>query len=188
MDEIVLSSNEFKALASDTRTQIIKLLQDRNYTLSEFASKLNLRAPTVKQHLEILQRASLVQQIDEGRKWKYYSLTRRGKGMFSESDSRQILIILAITLIGLFGLFYVFFGSIEASQAWFLAEEARSIAGAEAPQIAQATGNVLSKIGTETADVGEIRLPTISETALWAAAISLLSIALGYNIARLRKR
>ena len=101
MDNIVISRDDFKALASSTRTQIIKLLQERNHTLSELSKKLGLSNPTVKQHLDILEKAVLVQPLDEGRKWKYYSLTRKGKNMLLEQPSNNFIIMLGITTMAL---------------------------------------------------------------------------------------
>ncbi len=110
LDEVQLSSNEFKALSSDSRTTILKLLNERNYTLTELASKLDMSSPTVKQHLNILLESDLIELIDEGRKWKYYSLTRKGKKI-SSPESSSFLIILSFAVIGLVGLMLFLFGS-----------------------------------------------------------------------------
>lgn len=101
MDEITLGSTEFKALSSDTRTQIIKMLKERNYTLSEISKKLNLAAPTVKQHLEILEQSGIVSQTDTGHKWKYYTLTRKGKGITGGRENANILIMIGVSVIAL---------------------------------------------------------------------------------------
>lgn len=107
-DEIRLSSNEFKALASDTRTSIIKLLKLRNHTLTEISKKLKLAAPTIKQHLGILEDAQLIQELDEGRKWKYYMLTRKGKNIFSNETPVNVLIVLGVSVFALAGLMFSF--------------------------------------------------------------------------------
>jgi len=99
--EIRLSSSEFKALASDTRANIIKLLKERNHTLTEISKKLKMTAPTIKQHLGILKGADLVQELDEGRKWKYYELTRKGKNIFAAETPVNILIVLSISIVAL---------------------------------------------------------------------------------------
>ncbi|MDD5162986.1 MAG: winged helix-turn-helix domain-containing protein [Candidatus ainarchaeum sp.] len=110
MDSITLSGSEFKALASETRTGLIKLLQQRNHTLSELAQKTSLAAPTIKQHLEILEKAGLVEQADEGRKWKYYSLTKKGKKILCGEEPKSILIVLAAGILGLAATLYSFLG------------------------------------------------------------------------------
>ncbi len=109
MDKFIeISSNEFKALSSETRTQMIKLLQERNYTLTELSKKLNMAAPTIKQHLNILQQAGFIEGIDEGRKWKYYTLTRKGKNIFSHETPANVLIVLGVSIIAMVGLLYGF--------------------------------------------------------------------------------
>jgi DNA-binding transcriptional ArsR family regulator len=105
-DEIVISRKDFKALSSETRTGVLKLLKDRNYTLTELAHKLNLAAPTIKQHLSVLQEADLIEEIDDGRKWKYYRLTRRGKKVLGDETPKHFVILLGITSIVLVALLF----------------------------------------------------------------------------------
>jgi len=100
MDQVELSTNEFKALSSTTRTNLLKMLNERNYTLSELSTKTGMAAPTVKQHAAVLMGAGLIELQDEGRKWKYYSLTRKGKKIIkSKEQHTNILIILSSTII-----------------------------------------------------------------------------------------
>jgi DNA-binding transcriptional ArsR family regulator len=103
---IAISNNEFKALASETRTEMIKLLRERNHTLTELSKKLDMAAPTIKQHLGILQQAGLIEGLDEGRKWKYYTLTRKGKNIFATEAPANVLIVLAISAVVMVGLLY----------------------------------------------------------------------------------
>ncbi len=103
---IAISNNEFKALASETRTEMIKLLRERNHTLTELSKKLDMAAPTIKQHLDILQQAGLIEGLDEGRKWKYYTLTRKGKNIFATEAPANVLIVLAISAVVMVGLLY----------------------------------------------------------------------------------
>lgn len=113
MDEVSLSQNEFKALASKSRTNILKILQERNYTLSELAVKTDMAAPTVKQHTAILMESDLIELQDEGRKWKYYSLTRKGRKILdSKKNNTNIFIVLSsVGVIALLGLAIVFSGN-----------------------------------------------------------------------------
>ena len=106
--KITLSAHEFKALASETRTAIIKLLQDRNHTLTELSKKLGMAAPTIKQHLGILESAELVHGIDEGRKWKYYCLTRKGKSIFTAEQPINVLFVLGASAVALVAVVYYF--------------------------------------------------------------------------------
>src|SRR3989338_1881 len=109
MKEVTLGSNEFKALSSDNRIKILKMLNERKYTLTEIAKKLSLTSPSSKQHLDILLKSQLVQMIDEDRKWKYYELTRKGKDLI-DAEERQttVLLLLSVTGIMFFGLLFLY--------------------------------------------------------------------------------
>ena len=82
-ERIVLDEKSFKALSADSRVGILKSLNERRRTLSELSQKLNLGNSTIKEHCDILVNADLIKQIDEGRKWKYYELTQKGKQIIS---------------------------------------------------------------------------------------------------------
>src|SRR3989338_9084401 len=109
MKEVTLGSNEFKALSSDNRIKILKMLNERKYTLTEIAKKLSLTSPSSKQHLDILLKSQLVQMIDEDRKWKYYELTRKGKDLI-DAEERQTTVLLLLSLTGImfFGLMFLY--------------------------------------------------------------------------------
>jgi DNA-binding transcriptional ArsR family regulator len=109
MKEVTLGSSEFKALSSDNRVKILKMLNERKFTLTEIAKKLNLTSPSSKQHLDILLKSQLVELIDEGRKWKYYSLTRKGKDLL-DAEERQTTVLLLLSLTGImfFGLMFLY--------------------------------------------------------------------------------
>ena len=94
---ITLDRSSFKALASDTRISILKLLLQRKHTLTEISSSLNLTHPSVKDHMNALVHAGLVERFDEGRKWKYYGLTSKGRGVL-QPERRTILVLLTTTL------------------------------------------------------------------------------------------
>ena len=115
MTDIELGRAEFKALSSDTRTQIIKFLNERNYTLSEISKKLELSAPTVKQHLEILENSEIIIQLDSGHKWKYYTLTKKGKILVKEKETTHKLIVIGASAILLSFLLFGLLGSLSMS-------------------------------------------------------------------------
>jgi DNA-binding transcriptional ArsR family regulator len=106
MGEITLSKEEFRALASETRTGIMKLLGERNHTLSEISKKMALAAPTVKQHLTVLEAVGLIECIDEGRKWKYYSLTKKGRKILRPGPEVGILLALGLSVLGMAAALY----------------------------------------------------------------------------------
>jgi len=111
MNEITIGKEEFKALSSDTRINIIKMLNERNYTLSELSKKLDMSSPTIKQHLETLVHSDLIEQKDEGRKWKYYCLTRKGKRLIQPETDAQVMILLSASIIGLIAIAYLLVGT-----------------------------------------------------------------------------
>ena len=80
MDKITLDREVFKALASDTRLDILKALDVRQKTVTELAKELELNKATVFEHLEKLEAVGLIQKLDnEDRKWVYWQLTWTGK-------------------------------------------------------------------------------------------------------------
>ncbi|MCX6708750.1 MAG: metalloregulator ArsR/SmtB family transcription factor [Candidatus Woesearchaeota archaeon] len=105
--DISLDKETFKALASQTRVDVLKLLGQRRYMQSEIASVLNFSVPTVKEHLSALEKAGLVERHDEGRKWKYYSLTRKGHGVL-HPEELKIFIVLGLFLFSIVGGIYTF--------------------------------------------------------------------------------
>lgn len=107
-DKVILDDRSFKALSADSRVSILKSLGERRRTLSELSTKLNLGNSTVKEHCDILIDAELIKQIDEGRKWKYYELTSKGKQIVSPNlfDEVKVLIVLCLGAV-LFGGFII---------------------------------------------------------------------------------
>lgn len=93
MDEIVVTRDVLKAIGADTRIEILKALDERQKTQSELASQLKLAAPTVLEHLEHLAHAGLVEKLEEGRKWKYYKLTKTGKKIVSKTPVNVVMLL-----------------------------------------------------------------------------------------------
>lgn len=106
--ELKLDTKTFKALANERRVDILKLLGERRHTQSEIAGELSLAVPTVKEHLAALVSAGLVEQHDEGRKWKYYALTKSGKSVLAPEEAK-IWIMLGVFLLSAVGAAYRFF-------------------------------------------------------------------------------
>ena len=180
--EIILTKSEFKAFSSDIRIQIVKLLQKRNHTLSELSKKINLSNPNIKQHLEKLVKAGIVKQIDEGRKWKYYSLTKKGKEILEPEEDRKILIILTVSFLALVGVMYLFIGALTMPmQATYGIERAPTLGIAE--QVKTPT------TGIEKADITPriedlTKQINLSEFYIYLTIIIIVSIILGYTIAK----
>jgi len=101
-EQITLDKTAFKALAVDTRVLILKTLDKRRHTQSELAAVLGLSVPTVKEHLDALVKAGLVERNDEGRKWVYYGLTKKGKAIVNPEEKKFWIVLgtLAFTVVG----------------------------------------------------------------------------------------
>jgi len=109
MDIVKIDRKALFALASETRIEILKKLDERRMTLTELSKELNMSKTAVKEHLDKLVQAGLIRKVDEGRKWMYYELTGKGKRILHpESRTKIILLIssaIASVLAGLFELY-----------------------------------------------------------------------------------
>jgi DNA-binding transcriptional ArsR family regulator len=105
---ILLDKSTFKALASETRVEVLKLLKQRRHMQSELATELHMAVPTVKEHLDALEKAGLVIRYEEGRKWKYYGLTSKGKAIL-DPEQKRIWIVLAALVFSVIGSVVNFF-------------------------------------------------------------------------------
>jgi DNA-binding transcriptional ArsR family regulator len=94
--EMTISSNELKALSSETRINVLKLLNERKHTLAELSKIKKVSAPSMKQQLKVLEENNLIHQLNEGRKWKYYELTVKGKQLL-ESKKKPIHVTLILS-------------------------------------------------------------------------------------------
>ncbi len=78
-NKIVIDRDTFAVLASDTRIDILKELDERRKTLTELSRSLDTNKSAVYKHLNKLTDAGLIKkEEDTGHKWKYYQLTWRG--------------------------------------------------------------------------------------------------------------
>lgn len=88
-----------KALAADTRLDILKSLGKRRKMPSELSKELNLATSTVTEHLNRLEEADLVRREETGHKWIYYSLTEKGGSLIKPKIPVQFVIVLGISII-----------------------------------------------------------------------------------------
>jgi len=97
-----------KALAADTRLDILKSLGKRRKMPSELSKELSLAPSTIIEHLNRLEEAGLVRREETGHKWIYYNLTEKGEGLVKPAIPIQFVIVLSISLIVIFaGFVYV---------------------------------------------------------------------------------
>ena len=69
---MVFDCTEFcKALADDTRQQILQLLMEQDLCVSEITEAFSMSQPTISHHLSILRRAGLVTARRDGKQVFY---------------------------------------------------------------------------------------------------------------------
>ncbi len=105
-EKLVLDQESLKAVTVNTRVQILKILQQKQEILSDIASLLGMSIPTIKEHLEVLEKVGMVNKIEEGRKWKYYDLTEKGKCLLNP-DRKRLWLTLSVLIIGVFGTIFL---------------------------------------------------------------------------------
>ncbi|MBI2674907.1 MAG: winged helix-turn-helix transcriptional regulator [Candidatus Aenigmarchaeota archaeon] len=130
-DKITLDRETFRVLASETRIDVLKSLDMRRKTLTELSNQFGMSASTIKEHMDSLAKAGLVIQLDEGRKWKYYELTIKGKRLLHPSDVR-IWLLLSASAIGMTAVGYDLLQKLSAAGVEMRTMAAKQIALPEA--------------------------------------------------------
>jgi DNA-binding transcriptional ArsR family regulator len=119
MDPLVLENKRLKAISSESRLKILKILSCHRETLSDIAKKMDMQKSTIKGHLELLEDSGLIKQIESKNIWKYYELTNDGKSLVNPYGVK-ILIALGISTLIAFvfalKLFWTQFGTSTANQ------------------------------------------------------------------------
>lgn len=107
-NNVTIDRQTLKALVVESRLDILKLLVEKSYTLSDIAELLNLKKSTVSEHLKVLESADLIKKEETKRKWKYYSLTFKGRKLVQPKEVAVMFAfaINAIALLGAIG-FYI---------------------------------------------------------------------------------
>ena len=92
----------FKALASDTRLDILRALDGKKLSLKDLGKVTRLNKATLHEHLAKLNEAGLVKKKErEGHKWVYYKLTWKGEGLLHPENTR-IVVMFGVTFVSLF--------------------------------------------------------------------------------------
>ena len=101
MTKVTLDMNTFKALASDTRLDILKALDGTKMNLNDISKKTKLNKATLHEHLVKLNEAGLVKRKErEGHKWVYYKLTWKGESLLHPENTR-IVVMFSVTFISI---------------------------------------------------------------------------------------
>ncbi len=102
MSKVTLDRDMFKALASETRLDILKALDGKKLGLNEISNEINLNKATLYEHLTKLYEAGLVKRNErQGHKWVYYTLSWKGESLLHPENTR-IVVMFSSTFIALF--------------------------------------------------------------------------------------
>ncbi len=101
MTKVTLDRETFKALASDTRLDILRSLDGKNMSLKDICTATNLNKATLHEHLVKLNGAGLIKKNErDGHKWVYYKLTWKGECLLHPENTR-IVVLFTTTFIAL---------------------------------------------------------------------------------------
>lgn len=101
MTKVTLDMDTFKALASDTRLDILRILDGKKLSLKDISTATQLNKATLHEHLVKLNEAGLVKRKErEGHKWVIYKLTWKGECLLHPENTR-IVVMFAVTFIAL---------------------------------------------------------------------------------------
>jgi len=99
----IVDREVLKVLSADTRMDILKILSEGSRTPSDIGKKLEKSDATIVEHLNTMVKAGLVKKIEQpGKKWVFYTLTERGRGIVS-SKSRRLIVILSTSILAFAG-------------------------------------------------------------------------------------
>lgn len=99
MSKVTLDRETFKALASETRLDVLHALDERRKTTTEIAAEINLNKATVHEHLKLLEAVGLVKKLDEGRKWIYHELTWDGRKLLHPDQGTVFNVLLTLSVL-----------------------------------------------------------------------------------------
>ena len=101
MTKVTLDMDTFKALASDTRLDILRTLDGKKMSLRDISTATKLNKATLHEHLVKLNEAGLVKKKErEGHKFVYYKLSWKGEGLLHPENTR-IVVLFGSTFIAL---------------------------------------------------------------------------------------
>jgi len=102
MSKVMLDRDSFKALASDTRLDILRALDSKKLSLKDICGITNLNKATLHVHLSKLLEAGFIKKKErDGHKWVYYKLTWKGESLLHPENTR-IVIMFSVTFFTLF--------------------------------------------------------------------------------------
>ncbi|KHO48024.1 MAG: ArsR family transcriptional regulator [archaeon GW2011_AR5] len=133
----VLDKDTIKAISAEARQEILKMLAKRPYTASEIAKATGKHVTTVTEHLNVLEKSSLVRKKDSTNKWVYYELTSRGEHFFKPQFYSWVIVFSLSVVFVFVGMLRLFRFESETRNAMDMAANEPSPAFGEA--VAQTT-------------------------------------------------
>jgi len=134
MTKVTLDREAFKALASDTRLEILHTLDGKRMSLTEISHATNLNKATLHEHLTKLLEANLVKRKDrKGHKWVYYTLSWKGESLLHPENTKIVVmfsIAFSTLLAGIIQMFLYAKGTIQSSINTFIQEDSVLTKGA----------------------------------------------------------
>jgi DNA-binding transcriptional ArsR family regulator len=106
-EKILLDSEVFKALASETRLEILKNLDERKKTVTELSRIMDLNKATIYEHLSILNHVGLVTKVESLNKWVYYRLTWKGTDLLHPEKKKIAIVFSAAIMFLIMGMIYL---------------------------------------------------------------------------------
>ena len=189
MSKVTLDRETFKALASDTRLDILKSLDGRHMSLKEICTATKLNKATLHEHLVKLNEAGLIKKNErESHKWIYYKLTWKGECLLHPENTR-IVVLFTTTFITLW------IGIIQLAQyvkgtAMNLGYNIYTV-GKDAVMLEGGAASFRAKIGLDNINISGTTLPPgspdclkafITHTESFTYNTSPLSISLDKNL------
>ena len=101
--KIKLSQDEFRVLASNTRIDILKLLDESQLTVSDVSRRLEMNKATVHEQLTKLMGVGLVSKEESPRKWVYYHLTWKGRNLLHPERVRVMVTLAIMSMVIVIG-------------------------------------------------------------------------------------
>ena len=115
MPKVTLDRAAFKALASDTRLDILRTLDKKKMSLSEISRETDLNKATLHEHLSKLIEAGLVtRKSREGHKWVYYQLSWKGESLLHPENTKIVVMFITAVFalfIGVSQMYFFLIGS-----------------------------------------------------------------------------
>jgi DNA-binding transcriptional ArsR family regulator len=105
MTKLSLDIESFKALASEKRLDILRILDGKKMNLSDICHNTKMNKMTLHDHLNKLTQVGLIKRIErEGHKWVYYKLSWKGESLLHPENTNIVLLFSIAFSILFFGI------------------------------------------------------------------------------------